>query len=469
MAYARKNLRVTDAEGNTILDPTVEVRRMTAGMPLVPLFSDRDGQVAIGNPVSFNDGRVQFHCEGGPYQIKITSASRPGYEDMVQWESIGTLAELDSEQVVFAGSPTIVRVVAIANVDVSSGLSEGDSIDGKVLAENDLVLLTAQSDPAENGVRIVPASGAAQRYWMLSSYDVHCGLYFSVMEGSAKAATLWRCTSVRGGDIDVDPITIEEASFGGGRELLTAPRTYYVRADGNDSNDGLANTSGGAFRTKQKAVDTVAGLDIGIHNVTIQCGPETATNTTVLKSIIGAGLVIIVGNEATPSNCTVTVAGGNCFEALFAQGRYAIRGFKLQTTGSGSGIRNYGTNVTFQNIDFGACATAHIWGESNCYMEATGPYTISGGSARHWFSTLGSLIVVANKTVTLTGTPAFSSAFAIASRNAALLINGNTFSGSATGTRYIASFNAAMDVAGGGASYLPGNASGSLSTGGQYA
>ena len=124
--------------------------------------------------------------------------------------------------------------------------------------------------------------------------------------------------------------------------------------------------------------------------------------------------------------------------------------------------------VAFKNLDFGACATSHIWAESGSVIAADGNYTISGSTTRHVFSTLAGTISLPNTImVTLTGTPAFSTAFAVASSLGAMLIQ-STFSGSATGVRYVISSNSVVNTGGGGASFLPGNSAGSTATGGQY-
>lgn len=107
---------------------------------------------------------------------------------------------------------SIVRVVATTNITIASALEDGDTVDGVTLATNDLVLLAGQTAPAENGVYVVPASGAASRHASFNTYDAHCGRYFSVMEGTVGADKLYRCTSDRGGTLGTTGLTISEFS-----------------------------------------------------------------------------------------------------------------------------------------------------------------------------------------------------------------------------------------------------------------
>jgi hypothetical protein len=94
-------------------------------------------------------------------------------------------------------------------------------------------------------------------------------------------------------------------------------------------------------------------------------------------------------------------------------------------------------------------------------------YTIAGGAIRHFSVTgSGAFIEGANRTLTLTGSPSFSEAFAGAFGCGGVLFFNVACSGSATGARYLATFNGTIQVFGGAA--LPGDAAGALATGGQY-
>jgi len=258
------------------------------------------------------------------------------------------------------------------------------------------------------------------------------------------------------------------------REILTAARTYYVRTDGNDSNTGLVNNSGGAFLTLQKAINVASGnLDIGIYDVTIQLAAGTYSTSVgnVLKTCVGSGKVIIIGDETTPANvvihCTSTPA---LFLYEQAGTTYSLRGLKLTSTGSAAyGMRiRYGAALTFQNLNFGSLAGAQaIRADDNGIIEVTGNYAISGGCGFHILLNAGGRLRCQSKTITITGTPAWSGYFLYAAITATVIANGNTYSGSATGARYLVETNAVVYTTGG-ATYFPGNAAGSTATGGQY-
>lgn len=255
------------------------------------------------------------------------------------------------------------------------------------------------------------------------------------------------------------------------REKLTANRSYYVRSDGNDSNDGLSNTSGGAFLTIQKAVDTVAALDLSIYDVTIYIGTGTWTVATTLKTLIGAGQCIIRGINADSTSTVISTTSASCFSGTYV-GQYRFEYMKLQTTTSGRCLQAAGGGavIRFSNLNFGACAQAHLNATAGGYVDGTGAsYTISGSAPVHAETYDCAHLRLSSAAVTLSGTPAFSNAFAAAGRVSSLLVVGATFSGSATGTRYSTDTNAVILVNGAGETYLPGNSAGVKTNGGQYA
>jgi hypothetical protein len=271
---------------------------------------------------------------------------------------------------------------------------------------------------------------------------------------------------------DVQAAIDELANNPGGRELLTAARTYYVNGStGSDSNDGLS--SGAAFATIQKAVNVASALDNGGFNITISVASGTYDETVVLRSFVGSGLIIIEGNTSTPSLVNVRGAGGSgniIINAPNVLGTYRIQGFLL--SGGTHGIFCQNSSIQFQLCEFGTVTVNHITVIDSGIVQAVGNYFVIGAAARHWLATALGVIRVQTRTITfvLGGATNFSAAFCASSQGRAQ-VEGCTFtvvSGSVTGTRYSATENGVIFTNGGGATYLPGNAAGTTATGGQY-
>lgn len=257
------------------------------------------------------------------------------------------------------------------------------------------------------------------------------------------------------------------------REKLTASRTYYVRTDGSNSNTGLANTSGGAFLTINKAIDTIATLDIGGQSVTIQVGDGTYTTAVVLKNTVGfasAGSLVIQGNNGTPANVVISTTSADAITADGLSVIWDIKDLKVQTTTSGSSIvvKN-GSTVRYGNLNYGACASYQNQVFNGGKLVQLSSYTISGAATYHWGAYDGGIILgLPSSTITITGTPAFGSSFILCGTLGLFDGFSITFSGSATGVRYNVYGNSVIFTNGGGATYFPGGTAGTTATGGQY-
>lgn len=95
MALARWNGVVQDAAGNAVSGASIEVRDETTGF-LVPLFSDRDGTVGLGNPYVADGPEIAFHARGGNYRVKATKGTE---QKTWRWVAMGTAQALDADQI----------------------------------------------------------------------------------------------------------------------------------------------------------------------------------------------------------------------------------------------------------------------------------------------------------------------------------------------------------------------------------
>ncbi|AOK00198.1 hypothetical protein [Burkholderia vietnamiensis] len=293
-----------------------------------------------------------------------------------------------------------------------------------------------------------------------------------LLNGGALCWVLFECI---GGAQQISAASASQhaVQLGQVRLRLTANTSFYVNAStGSDSNNGL--TTGTAWATLQKAWNTiqqsydVAGF-VATVNVSAGSYAPLAAVGSIVGSISASSVQFVAAGAATVTN----TSGVACFYAT-GGAQYTYSGpwtlinnnpgaSTAQASGAGS-ILIQGAGVT-HGASNGSHLLANVYGQ----VQATGNYTVSGASGSHYNSAnAGAIGVGSGITVTLSGTPAFSTAFAQANGLSQINAGGVTFSGSATGVRYISQSNSIVNSSSGGTNYFPGSTAGATNTGGIY-
>ncbi len=262
-----------------------------------------------------------------------------------------------------------------------------------------------------------------------------------------------------------------------GRIKLEADLDVFVATTGDDvTNTGL--TIGSPFATLQRAVDLVYNnYDMQGFGATIHVADGTyAAGAVANGRLVGGGSITIVGNTGTPANVVINVTNSNCL-SISQSAVVTIDAMVLKATGSvslgtGHGCLSQGSGLILVGAQmiFDDCQGYHMFAASGGVLGAKSGYTISGDAAANVASDAGGLLDCGSSTVELSGTPAFSVAFAVSGSCGSIRAASMTFTGTvATGSRYQANLNGVINTNGGGATYFPGDAGGTSPTGGQYA
>jgi hypothetical protein len=252
----------------------------------------------------------------------------------------------------------------------------------------------------------------------------------------------------------------------------------YVRADGDDSNDGLSTTT--AKATPQGAWDDMfrnydfrgaaVKMDIGGGNFVAESGAVLATS----KPLIGASNLYIDGAGSGQT----TLIGGSGIRPLLLHGFPGIitcnlRGIKVKAANNIC-ISISKTNALVIFVDDIICdstGNSQIINTSDVRLMINGSLVIQGSGHAALYVTETSELHVGESAIISSSSLSVSSAYAVCTRSSLFSVPpGATITGNVTGRRYLVSHLATISTSGAGANRIPGSIAGTAdaATGGYY-
>lgn len=195
-------------------------------------------------------------------------------------------------------SKRYARVKTTGNVNLTTALAAGQTVDGKVLALNDRVFVGSQSSAQENGIYNVNA-GAATRTTDFDTNTEIPGALITVSEGTTNGDTMWLETTDGPITVGTTPLAFVQFSTG---------ITY--TADGNGielSTNQFSLELDGSSLSKSSS-----GLRVAAAFVTALAGAGLTESASVLAVGAGTGISVAADSISIDTAVVVRKYAANC-------------------------------------------------------------------------------------------------------------------------------------------------------------
>lgn len=290
------------------------------------------------------------------------------------------------------------RTASTANIaDLSTGLANGDTLDGVTLATNDRILLKDQSTGTENGIYVVQSSGTPSRASDFAVFDTVFGAAVRVVKGTVNAGTLWLCTNADGSDtVGTDAITFADAYA----SLIHADGSVAFTADQSMGSNKITNLANGTADNdavnKSQLDNAIAGTDFKDNvraattaNVTLASDVEDgdtldgvvlATGDRILVKDQSVGTnngIYVVQASGAPARADDLAAGADAAGILVGVQEGTVNAERMFQCTDDAGSAVVGTDVlTFQTF-FGGSAVTSVFGRTGAVTAAASDYDAS--------------------------------------------------------------------------------------------
>ncbi len=256
------------------------------------------------------------------------------------------------------------------------------------------------------------------------------------------------------------------------RRRLTSNLTIFVRQDGNDDNDGSADTPDKALRTINGVINRLDVFDFAGRSLNISLGPGVYP----ALFLHGAGfpsIYILTIRSTDPSNRAVInpVSASISDAAAAYSGAQHVRFEQLKLLGGVRSSAYMTTTVVDCEIDFTlAPDSSYVFPIQDHASFIVGNLKVYGDAAALFYVDVHSHVRLVGN-IELIGNPNYSSATAVLHRESTIVVgaSGSIFTGTAVGKRFDLKGLSYVGSQSLGPNMFPGSIAGSIAEGSYYA